>query len=72
MCGSLGVYQHEKVKKIKLKKHGYKANSFFRHGLDTVRELLKKDVEVWHQYINKFIRWLNKQLTHYQSSILVG
>jgi hypothetical protein len=43
MCVSLGIYQHEKVKRIKVKKHGYKANSFFRHGFNTERELLKKD-----------------------------
>jgi hypothetical protein len=72
MCTGLGIYQHEKVKKIKVKKHGYKANSFFRHGLDTVRELLKKDAAKWHDYITKFIRWLNRQFSFYQASILVG
>jgi hypothetical protein len=29
----IGEYCHEKVQKIKTKKHGYKANSFFRKGL---------------------------------------
>jgi len=36
MCVSLGIHQHERVKKIKTKNHGYKANSFFRHGLNTL------------------------------------
>lgn len=42
MCVSLGSYQHEKVKKIKVKQHGYQANSFFRHGLNTIRQMWKK------------------------------
>lgn len=33
----------EREKMIKTKKHGYKANSLFRHGLDTVRRLFRKD-----------------------------
>lgn len=65
MCVSLGIYQHERVKKIKTKKHSYKANSFFRHGLNTIREMLKKDQEKWQQFIAKFIRWLNFKLSRY-------
>lgn len=42
MCVRLGIHQHERVKKIKTKKHGYKAHSFFRHGLNTIREKMKK------------------------------
>jgi hypothetical protein len=71
-CVSLGIYQHERVKKIKVKKHGYKANSFFRHGLNTIRQMLKKDEENWQQFITKFIRWLNHKLSCFQSDILVG
>jgi hypothetical protein len=72
MCVSLGIYQHERVKKIKVKNHGYKANSFFRHGLDTIREIMKKDQKTWHQFIAKFIRWLNYKLALHQSQFLVG
>ena len=72
MCVSIGIYQHEKVKKIKVKKHGYKAKSFFRHGLNMIRQLLKKDAAKWHEYIAKFIRWLNRELSFYQGIILVG
>lgn len=70
LCVSLGIHQHQKVKQIKVKKHGYKANSFFRHGVNTIREMLKK--EKWHQFIDNFIRWLNYKLYLYQSKILVG
>lgn len=62
MCVSLGIHQHERVKKIKVKKHGYKANSFFRHGLNTIRQMLKEDQKTWQQFIAKFIRWLNLKL----------
>jgi len=72
MCVSLGIYQHEKVKKIKVKKHGYKANSFFRHGLDTLREMMKKDEEKWQHFSAKFIRWLSQKLTLSQTKSLVG
>jgi hypothetical protein len=33
LCVKIGEYYHEKVQKIKTKKHGYKANSFFRKRL---------------------------------------
>lgn len=72
MCASLGIYQHVKVKKVKTKKHGYKANSFFRHGLNTIREMLKKDGQTWLLFITKFVRWLNIKLSFYQQKILVG
>ncbi|MEM6699880.1 MAG: IS4 family transposase [Bacteroidota bacterium] len=41
LCLAIGVYLHCKVKKIPLKKHGYKAVSFARRGLDFIRETFK-------------------------------
>lgn len=72
MCVSMGIYQDEKVKKIKVKNHGYKANSFFRHGMDTIREMLYRKPDQWFNFIDMFIRWLNIKLTLYQRSNLVG
>jgi hypothetical protein len=72
MCVSLGIHQHERVKKIKTKKHGYKANSFFRHGLNTIREIMKKEEKTWQLFIDKFMRWLIQKLSFYQLKILVG
>ena len=69
MCVSLGIHQHERVKKIKTKNHGYKENSFFRHGLNTIREMLKKEELTWQLFIDKFIRWLNMKLAVYQPDI---
>ena len=43
ICTSLGIYQNEKVQKIKVKKHGYKEKSFCRTGIDFIYyTLLKK------------------------------
>lgn len=73
LCVSMGIYQDERVKKIKVKKHGYKANSFFRTGLDKIREMLRMKAKEWHQRIEVFVRWINRQLQHYQNTpILVG
>jgi IS4 transposase len=38
-CLSLGIYKDRKIQKIKLKKHGYKTNSFFRVGKDFITDL---------------------------------
>lgn len=72
LCVRLGIHSHEKEKKIKVKKHGYKANSFFRHGLNLMRELLKKDTLFEQRAVNLFIQWLCKQADLYQPKILVG
>ena len=36
----LGEHLHAHVKAIKLKKHGYPAQSFFRYGLDFLRSII--------------------------------
>ena len=41
LCHSIGQYCHYKIKAIKKKKHGYWTNSFFRTGLDFIREAIK-------------------------------
>ncbi len=40
-CVSFGLYYHQKVQLIKTKKHGYKANSFARYGLNQLRTILR-------------------------------
>jgi len=42
ICLTIGVYKDAVEKKIPIKNHGYKANSFFRHGLDALREILAR------------------------------
>jgi hypothetical protein len=61
-CLGVGVYYHEKIQKIKNKKHGYKMNSFFKKGLSIIRKGLKpekpKYVLLLNVFIDTFIRWL--------------
>jgi hypothetical protein len=71
VCVKFGEYHHEKVKKIKTKKHGYKANSFFRKGLDLLRKGLKKTTDefitLWVNAMEVFSRWIRIQLAYNQS-----
>lgn len=70
LCVKLGQHHHEKVKSIKIKKHGYKANSFFRKGLTIVRGGLKNTtqvfVEFWGDWIAIFARWVDLQFAYNQ------
>jgi hypothetical protein len=68
LCVSMGIYQDARVKKIKVKNHGYKANSFFRKGLDKIREMLKTNPKHWHQEIEIFTRWICRQILHYHKT----
>ena len=40
-CFYVGIWKHERQKPIEQKKHGYKAKSFFRYGLDELRKTFK-------------------------------
>jgi len=67
ICLNLGLHRHVKVKPIAQKNHGYKAYSFFRTGLDEVRQALKqqwkKDLLLWQQLLRLFLRWCNWNLS---------
>lgn len=65
LCQTYGVYYHEKVQKIKLKKHGYKTKSFARVGLDKWRWVFKQSLEYFETFIDKFIRYLRWQKHKY-------
>jgi hypothetical protein len=54
ICINTGILLHKNKKQIKVKKHGYKANSFFRTGLDTWRRLLKNKAE------NELLEWIER------------
>jgi hypothetical protein len=74
-CMSVGLYYHQKVQPIKKKKHGYKANSFARYGLNQLRALMKgelhQEVLLW-PLLQRIIGWLKRQLTQNQAAILAG
>ncbi len=46
ICWRIGVWFDEQLKKIKRKNHGYKANSFFRKGLDLIRDALRLNTNI--------------------------
>lgn len=69
VCGSMGIYHHKKVQKIKKKKHGYKSNSFVRKGINMVRELFRPATPLGAAVENRILsllRWIKIQVTHYQ------
>jgi hypothetical protein len=67
-CLSMGHYYNQKVKPIKMKNHGYKANSFFRCGLDVIRRGLHKDwrsqTEVFQRLVQRFLHWMNLMIDY--------
>ncbi len=74
-CASFGLYYHQKVQSIKKKKHGYKANSFARYGLNQLRTILRasttKPVAGW-PLLERLFKWLKRQLAQNQPTILAG
>lgn len=65
ICINMGIYQHQKVKKIKIKKHQYKANSFCRTGIDLIKDLLKGSTTEFENTMDKFMRYLYLKLYRY-------
>lgn len=69
LCGSMGIYYHQKVQNIKKKQHGYKSKSFVRKGIDIIRELFRKiiiaDIVIENR-IFSLLRWIKIQVAHYQ------
>jgi hypothetical protein len=74
-CTSFGVYYHQKVQSIKTKKHGYKANSFARYGLNQIRTILRESfgrpATNW-PLLKRLFSWLKRQLAQNQTTILAG
>jgi transposase len=68
-CLIAGRHYHRKVASIRVKSHGYKANSFFRRGKDKLEEWLagKPLAFDFAPVLLRAYRWLSAQLTHYQN-----
>ena len=69
VCLHIGRWSDQHVKPVKIKYHGYKANSFFRHGLECWRRALRTltfeielFVEVIAQALNSPLRSTEKFL----------
>lgn len=74
-CFALGAWLHHKVQKIKTKNHGYKANTFSRYGLNRFRELTRPKAtltDAERDFLPTAIRWIKRQLAHYQALKIVG
>ena len=74
-CASLGIYYHQKVKKINKKNHGYKAKSFIRKGIDLIQEWFRVDNEMpeyaEHRFAS-FIRYIYQVIPNYQPLKIAG
>lgn len=58
ICLTIGAYEDAVEKEIPVKNHGYKANSYFRHGLNALREVLARPTklkEKFDEFINLVI-----------------
>lgn len=68
-CIHLGIMIEQKEKKAPMKKHGYRAKSVFRKGVDRLRaDLYKKrapDLRLWHELTDRFIRMATIKLLFY-------
>ena len=75
VCRNMDIYYHKKVQKIKIKKHGCQAKSFFRKGLDILREAFKKpSTELTNfclECLRTFERWIRIQTSYNQIVIKI-
>ena len=73
LCQTVGLIAHRGGKPISVKNHGYKANSFFRHGKDLFGEAWRKGRLGLSQWANFIYERLLRQLLKLQSlTIIVG
>ena len=75
LCLSLGIYLHEKVKKVPTRPHGYKKASFARHGLNCLQQLSRPTstpCQLLQAHLQLVHRWFCWQLAHYLSTKIVG
>ncbi len=61
-CLTIGVWKDQAVKAIQVKNHGYKANSFFRYGLNHLRKTIRNISNKTSQFLN-FIEILWNTIT---------
>jgi transposase len=70
ICFLVGLVAH-KEKPIKMKNHGYKANSFFRHGLNIIRQAMKHSKKVkFTTIINQIINIIDLNLYIIQKNVM--
>ncbi len=57
-CTSLGIFRDKNDKPIKIKSHKRKANSFFRYGLNFIRDAFKVGYKYQAQWCDLFARFI--------------
>lgn len=75
LCASLGIFYHQKVKRIKTKNHGYKANSFVRKGIDLIQDWFRGENNIPRKVYSRwlgFIRYFHMNMAQYQLIKIVG
>ena len=59
---NMGLHQHQRVKMISIKNHGYKSNSFFRTGINIIRDGIRRKwsrcAQSFLNVILRFLRWI--------------
>lgn len=58
VCLTIGIFRHDLKKKIPTKKHGYKAHSFARNGLNIIRNAINKrnsNFQLFTEFVNDFL-----------------
>ena len=69
ICINTGILLHSKEKCINIKNHGYKANSYFRVGLNAWRRFIKNKTEnLLLAYFARFCKIITHKLKNYKSS----
>jgi hypothetical protein len=72
ICVKVGYAFDKKLKEVKLKKHGYRAQSIFREGLDIVRETLKRGVTRWNGLWGAALELFGRRLDRMLSTIVIA
>lgn len=75
LCLNTGIEYHKKVKQITVKNNGYKSKSFFRKGLEIIRDILRKNDQSslcdFDKWVWKIIRLVRINLARYQYCIKI-
>ena len=74
-CVGVGTVAHQKGKSIARKKHGYRAASLARHGLNLLRQLtrpLTRPEDPLARLVETLLNWITRQLARNQIIKIVG
>ena len=70
VCLHIGRWSDQHVKPIEIKNHGYKANSFFRHGLECWRRALRTLTDELDHFIKVIAQVLNPPMHNIEKFLM--